>query len=382
MFGNLLSAVQFPTGGGIQGLVYKLTSAIYSGGAVAYGVAIILFTLILRLIMLPLDFGNRYFTKKNSIETAKMKPDMDAAKAQYGSDFRAFSMAQQQIKRKHGYSGTGFMLFMLINLVVTLVVFISVFNALRSISNFNINEQYKELQQVYQDFETKGELETEDFEAAINEKYQETRVSFLWVHNIWRPDSWASKTLSWDQFRSAVAKVQGSVLEGLDNSALIDLKAEYEIIMTPITAENKGWNGILLLVLLAGVITYFSSLLNAWIMKKSTQNQPAPKEAEVGYSMREAKAKTNQQLPTIDPQMMGKIMKLVLPLIMVIFTISSTAALALYIITNSIIMTAVTVGLNYLVDWILKMQKKRKKDDDNIDEKIINPHAKYFKKKR
>lgn len=100
--------------------------------------------------------------------------------------------------------------------------------------------------------------------------------------------------------------------------------------------------------------------------------------------MRDAKNK-NETLPSVDPVMMGKIMKIVLPAMMVFFTLSSTAALAIYIVTNSVVTTVLTFGLTYPVDKLLKYKDNKKAQSGDktpkFDGGIINPHAKYFKTK-
>jgi len=83
--------------------------------------------------------------------------------------------------------------------------------------------------------------------------------------------------------------------------------------------------------------------------------------------------------------MVGKVMLFVMPAIMVFFTMSSTAALAIYIITNSLIATGTTLGMNWPVDKLLAWEEKRRVargDTPETDTGVINPHAKYFKNKR
>ena len=123
---------------------------------------------------------------------------------------------------------------------------------------------------------------------------------------------------------------------------------------------------------------FFSTQVNMAQMQKK-KDAETQKEIEVGYSIRKAKVTGGDPaIPQIDPAAMGKIMKYMLPAIMVIVTFGSTAAFALYIVTGAIIQTSMGYGINYLVDKIIARQEKAQKD--SAPKSVINPHTRYFKK--
>ena len=410
-FNILAGSVKMPEGGNFLGdIILGLLKGVY-GLVGDYGVAILLFTLVLRLIMFPLDFGNKYFTKKNAQKSAEYKPEIDKIAKQYPNDMMARNRAQQEVYRKHGHKQGGFCFFMIINLVVTMAVFLTVFGCLRDTSNFNINRQFVELQAVHAEYDVGGSketlgLESEEFKKEINNVYNDTTIPFLWVKNIWRPDNWASQTMSWSEFKSAVSSVKGNVFESLPKSYFDpedtafegmsdkqlkeereaaravyenDLKAQYAAIFDPIKTKHTGWNGYLILVLLAGATMYFSAVINANVMKKKADEKKAD-EPVVQYSMRNAKEEVDgAAMPQVNPAMMGNVMKIVLPLIMVVFTLTQTAALALYIAFGALVSIGLTFISNAVIDKILAKQEK-KKNPFNKDEVVINPHTKYFKK--
>jgi len=485
---NLISNITFPSSGG-SGMLAPFRSAaisiiqwIYSW-LPSYGVAIIFFVLLLRLAFLPLDFGTKFFTKRNSMRMAAIKPEEEALKEAYAGDPMGYNRARQQLMKKHGYGMTGFCLFTLLNMVIMMMVFISVFQGLGMISNHNVNQQYIELRQVfrhhsdqYNPYDTVGEffanrtefekwkmtehfqeeaqqhiddnslsyttiqaftnsqasfeawkltphflgeaeihrftyvshlstiqdfidceetawqswLEStayEQFQIDIQRRFDETTVGFLWVVNIWRSDNWSSPTHSWSDFRNAISGVDGRVSYQLNAQGMRALETEYRFIFSHIHTD-RNWNGLLLLVVLAGASTFLSSWINMRTMaKKKCAEEEAKKqrEKEAGYSIRDVK---NQKegaaangMPNIDPQVMtGKMMKFMLPSIMIIFTLTTTAALAIYIIAGSIIMTGLTFLVNMAVDKLIAHGEKKKKEA-GPDMTIINPHAKYFKSK-
>jgi len=403
----LNSTTIFPSGSGLTALIFGLVKFLFNlvGN---YGIAIILFTLVLRLIMTPLDFGNKYFTKKNTKKMAELKPQLDNINKIYANDALAKNRAQQDLFRKNGYGQGGFCLFMLINLVLSLVIFLTVFNSLREISNVNINNQFVALQGVYAEYEDSGSLDSAEFAAAVNAKYDEYNIPFLWVKNFWRPDNWASQTMSWSEFQSSVSGTSGSVFKSdayldADSKYLIaaaidsanptatekiaahdayiaDLKSEYEMIFNAINPQHKGWNGLLILIALAAITMYFSTAINMNQMKKKATDKKTSPEI-VRYSMRETRAAPDASaVPEINPMAMGKMMQFLLPVIMIFFTLSTTAALALYITAGAIISTGFTFVNNALADKLLEKQD-RGKGTTGTGKTVINPHTKYFKGK-
>jgi len=368
--------------------VYNIISAMYGGGAVSYGVAIILFTIILKLILLPMDFLNKYFTKKNSNFMQKIKPEEDELKEQYAADPIQLNRARSALYKKHGYKMGGFCLFMFINILVIAMVFFTVFGALRFVADHNIREQARAVQGVYLEFYQTDPIfdrEGQEFIDAINTAYNQHNVGFLWIQNVWVPDvPWSSSsTLSRTLYHRIGTTPEGFTAE---QSAAM-LNSQYDAISAAINpSNNRDWNGLLILIILAGVTSWGSAYVNSKMMLKNRKKDDKPKEPKIEYSMRNTKDRSEVKVPTVDPVMMGRIMKIVLPIIMVYFTMISTAALAIYIIMNSVLSTAILFGLNYPVDKLLAWEEKRKKArgdaPPDVEPGTINPHTKYFKNKR
>ena len=378
---EILATIQIPKGSGIGVLIYGLLGGIYNlvGN---YGFAVILFTLALRLIVLPMDFGNKYFTKKNAAKTAEFRDEDAALKQQFAADPMKYMTARREMWRRNGYNPMGSSLFMIVNLVLTLFIFFTVFSCLGQVSTVNLNYQYEQLAVVYNEHEQDGTLETTDFRAQLNSAYTENNSSFLWVHNIFRPDTWAQKYPTFEEFKKATTDVALPLASDATAEQKENYRSEmYDTIIANLDAKNKnGWNGFFLLVIASAVTMYFSTAVNMAAMQKK-KAADATKPVEVGYSVRHTREnQPDNAIPTIDPAQMGKIMKWVLPVIMVIVTFSSNAAFALYISAGAIIQTSLGFGVNALVDMILKKQEARAKADAP-EHPIINPHSRYFKKR-
>jgi YidC/Oxa1 family membrane protein insertase len=377
MMNLLLARIVFPSDGNwIERIVYKVLEWIMGWGWVSYGFAIIIFTIFIKLVMLPLDFTNRYFTKKNQIMMQKIAPEEKQLRETYANDPMALQRARQELYRKQGVGQGGFCLVMLINLVVTLVVFFSVFSGLRAVASYNIGNQVQELHSVYDSQNSLGGG-NQELVKALNDKYKEHRVSFMWVKNVWRPDTWSSEIMSYDEYVKAVGKYYTTIDE-----------ATYNLIFERIKPEYNGWgplhwNGWLLLVALAGGVTYLSVWLSAAVTKKSAPQKTGTKtEPIISYSLRDAKTQgSNGGQPELDPAQVTKMMQILMPIVMVTFAFTSTAAMSIYIIASSAVSTGLTLLLGSVVDKIIKNQKPKEAKEKDFDPAIINPHAKYFRSK-
>jgi len=428
--GNLIgTGVGFPDTGGIQGFFLSILSWIYNGVGV-YALAIILFVVIIKIVLLPLDFGNRYFQKMNAIKMADMKPEQERLQQQHAGDPVAYNRARQQLMAKHSHGMMGFCLFMLLSVGLSILVFWSVFQALGSMSGFNANRQFIELRGVVQ---TEFQVVSDDIAArrasyqalynsntitaeqlatslnGLNEEfaertseiaedntdaliylYNETRVSFLWIHNMWQSDAfWTRRNLTSDQFYNATRTTQYSVFQNADGEAVSsvqanDIRMQHDAIFGVIDPDRRAVNGWLLLVLLAGVATFGSTyLMQKHQRANAPQKKPEDEEENAGYSIRTAKAQTQgggSARPGFDPQMMGKMMKYMMPALMIVVSLTMTAAMALYIVVSQLMTAGLALAMTPVIDKLVKRSQLKKKSKD-IDEEIINPHAKFFKNK-
>ncbi|MDI9513319.1 MAG: YidC/Oxa1 family membrane protein insertase [Clostridiales bacterium] len=114
-----------------------------------YGLAIILFTILFRTALLPLDLKSKKSTKKMS----ELQPEIEKINQKYKNDAEKRNQKTLELYQKHKVNPLGGCLPMLL----TLPLMFAMFAALRAISD-----------------------------AAIADQIQE---SFLWMKNVWSPDS-------------------------------------------------------------------------------------------------------------------------------------------------------------------------------------------------
>ena len=107
----------------------------FKGSVGSYIWAVILVAIIIRFLFVVLDVINKKTSMKNNVIMAKMKPELDAIQKKYGYDTRLMQQKQSEIYKKYQFGMMGACLPMLINLVLQFVVFLTLWNALRSVPN-------------------------------------------------------------------------------------------------------------------------------------------------------------------------------------------------------------------------------------------------------
>ncbi len=121
----------------------------FKGSVGSYIWAVILVAIIIRFLFVVLDVINKKTSMKNNVIMAKMKPELDAIQKKYGYDTRLMQQKQSEIYKKYQFGMMGACLPMLINLVLQFVVFLTLWNALRSVSEYNIVNKYEDMKNIY-----------------------------------------------------------------------------------------------------------------------------------------------------------------------------------------------------------------------------------------
>ena len=116
---RFLSAVAEPTG------VWEKIIMAFQSGIPNYAWAIIVFTVVLKLILLPLDFLNKYITAKNTKVQNLIQPELAKIQKQYGNNKQILNQKTMELYKKHNYNVTGSCVIMLVNMALTLFIFIT-----------------------------------------------------------------------------------------------------------------------------------------------------------------------------------------------------------------------------------------------------------------
>ena len=376
----------------------------------SYGFMIIVFTICLKIILSPLDFWQKKVSRASTLKQQKLQPEIAKIQKRYANNTQMINQKTMELYKREGYNVVGSCLSMLLNLAITLFIFITLFLGLIGISQDKTYNQYLELETAYnatfnqemreqynltasddnsdvanqlallisnrseearQALIEKGiaEPSAEEIEArarklvysqdiativenaqnSASAKYEEIKDNWLWVDNIWRPDTYVSGFPAFNDFAN-ISNLKAQ-LNG-DDARYNEIQQNFDIITAKIQSTYSSWNGYFILVILAGVVTFLSMTVTQMITtnkKDKTHQQVIP----------------NNQQQQQQNQMNGatKIMKWVMPVIMIIFTISYSAAFALYIVMNSL--------MSFIISLIsLKIIEKLEKNKKNKEDKI------------
>jgi len=344
----------------------------------SYAWTIIIFTIVLKLVLSPIDFLQRYFTNKTSRAQAKLQPELEKLKKRYGQNQTLLYQKQNELYQKSGVGMKGSCIVMLVYMVVTFSVFLTLFSSLQSISGFKINNQYNELSATYhnsynteylQDYlgidlsnyatlsdeektnlitEKEAEKSEEDVAAKKAETqrnaqikvvnhYKEIKDSWLWIRNVWKADKATTKEIStYADFKSATGN--NSVTESEYNTVMKLLLEDYE--------NSNQVNGYYLLSVIVVAVSFFSQ----WLTKRISQ----------------PKSKTGERAKVQQPGF-AKILMFLLPFVMLLFTLRSSACFAIYIITNSVMSTLITPITTVISNKIEDKKEKQRQDAIKVD---------------
>lgn len=356
-----------------------------------YALALIIVTILIKLVMVPFDFVNKYSSKKSSRKQAEMKPELDKVNAKYANDKNMLNQKTMEVYKSHNYNVMGTCVGMLVYLVFTMVIFWTLFGALNNISYYKIGDQFLQVRKEYYsaygidvdeevpiegEVPAEGETPTEGAEEETtsptpfekykliiedttiseetkaeykanaernsNQKYQDTKVSFLWIENIWIADSTTSPVMKYDDF------IKKSGISSSDITA-----EEYNLIMSPIEKGERKVNGYFLLAILAAGLNYLSMQVNTWVSKRKAKKQG------------------------IDPSLMtnngsNKLMSIIMPIIMGIFTLFYNAAFGLYIVAGALVALITSPLVTMFVD-MLEVEAIKKEE---------NRHTAIYSRKR
>lgn len=343
------------------------------GGVASFGWTVVLFTVILRLILSPLDIWQKVISRRNNKAMERMKPQLEALQARYADDKQRLQQEQMALYKKEKYSTMG----MCLPTIVTFVVFFVVFAGFRQMVGYQFAKDYKECVKAYNtsiaeqieankdadyivdngdgkwDIDDVAKTESgADFYAAAkknaqqavyNVYYSEDQVtirSFLWIKNIFVSDNWAQAVPDF-------ATVTGQ--KGMATSKLTGITIdEYNDVMADVLGtggygKDGKWNGLLILPILSIALSFLSTKL----LSGSQAQPPAPPQDAQG----EGAEKAQSQQQTM------KTMQYVMPIMMGVFALFYSGAFALYMFTSSLCAILFQLTFNLIAKLVDKSRE-------------------------
>ena len=298
----------------------------------AWGIAIILFTIMVRLALTPLDIKSRASMRK----TTKLQPQLQALQKKYANDKEKLNAKTAELYKKAHVNPLSSCL----PLLLTWPILIAVFSAMRTVANKELLEQVGQI---------------------LNGQ-QPAMEQFLWIKNLWMPDNlfysampnestlrvistgeWQAWFASLGDSMPALLKELNLTAASFEGSSLgttvqaiidamktVDFYAEGIATIPGYTIPLVNWsvphlyNGFLLLPILSAV----SQVAMTKLMGGGTPQQPA------------AEGQPNT----------GKFMQWFFPLFSLWICLGYSAAFALYWVAGNLVSMGQTFAINKYLD--------------------------------
>lgn len=333
----------------------------------SFGWTVVVFTVILRLILSPLDLWQKIIARKNSKAMQRMKPQLEALNEKYADDKQRLQQEQMALYKKEHYS----MLGMCLPTIATFVVFFVVFAGFRQMVGYQYALDYKssvnafntvvsqEVKPKYGDRNGDGiidltDIDPEDpnaaafrdatiekaqlavYDAYYSEAQKNTR-SWLWIKNIFVSDNWSQAVPNYTTI-TGQSGFATSRLSGVDPS-------EYNMVMGKVLGtggygKDGKWNGLLILPALSILLSFLSTFL----LNKSQAQPPQPQAS--------ANGQPNQANSM-------KMMQWIMPIMMGVFSLLYSGAFALYMFTSSAAAILFQLSFN-LVGKLIDISQEKK----------------------
>ena len=247
-----------------------------------YALTIILFTIVIKLVVMPLNLKSR----RSTMRMSSVQPKMAELQEKYKDDQEKLNQKMQELYRKEGISPMGGCLPM----IISMVILFAMFYALRTFANEQLVTQFLTF---YHHPDMDPSTLTD---------------SFFWIRNLWMPDSPFATYLPdvnslqmvdfdvWNRISSGLAS-SGVIPEALTNANRNEMLAFIEDVVKPFVAsdvyapyvaavpglENLNILGLIRFTIYQEgngwfVLPVLSVLTQILMQKLTMKNQPMPTE--------------------------------------------------------------------------------------------------------
>ena len=358
----------------------------FQGAFGNFGWTILFVTLFVKLIMTPLEFLVKYSSKKQNLVQKKLSPQIAKLKKKFGANQEQIKIQTQALYKREGFKAGVSCIIMAVNMLVTMLVFFTFYSSIKKVASYEMINQYETLEQTYVNEYVSSLREKTGDETIIDEEsanawiqanlsdselpnfqenasinfdakdeaekamlacWDESKASWLWVQNLWVADAPTAPLPTYD-------KLVSSSSDGGYNDyikANID-KDAYTRIANSITENSaRAQNGFFIVTIMVGLLSFLSQ----WISDLHTK-------------LRNKKAQ--KLVKAADPsEKTMKIMKIIMPLMMVGFAFSSSTCFGLYLVASAI----ANIAFGEIVAIIVnKLTKKQQAEVEEVLEKEAN----------
>lgn len=326
----------------------------FNNGILNYAWAVIIFTIVLKVIISPLDFFNRRVSVNNSKLQKVIQPEIKKLEHLYGNNIKVLNQKKAEVYNKHNYNVKGACLTTIVYFVVTILIFTTLLGSLNSIAKFKSQSQFEELACEYYQAENFDEIDMtaeisnpEEANERVSKLYKQIKDSWLWIDNVWQNEApWKNSIMSFDEYRSFnglqfKADIDPETKEVIKSAETkeSEFKAMYEKIMNPLRQTDGKTNGYLIIALCVIVFSVLSQLaMQGKFSKKKNENDT--------------------------PMPGGLLLVVLMPLILVYFTVQYNSVFALYMAVSTAFGFA-TMPIINLISRKIDEKKRLKKEEIN-----------------
>lgn len=356
-----------------------------------YGWTILVLIVLLKLVLSPLDYLIKHTNKKQTLVQQKLAPEMAKLQKKYGDNQQMIQTQQQALYKREKFNVFGSCIVMLVNLVLTMVIFFTLFSSLRTLSSYQAIEQYDSLNNAYitsmtnsygsveeyqaiaqrvakdgVDCLTEAELEKynqalEDASAWVEDAWEVVADNWLWVKNIWVTDGHKSPMPTLDALESMASQSKieeyTQYVNDIKNDETGIKTLNYNNIAAMVETTTGDWNGYYILAILAIGLSTLSQFINELSTKHKNKN---------------AQNIVDQANP--QSKATSWVMKLLIPFTMATFVFTTNAAFGIYVVTNSII----SMLTGFVINAIVKKVFAKKQAE--VDEFLLKEAKRVAKK--
>lgn len=366
------------------------------GGVGNLGWTILLVTILVKAITLPLDFMSKFTQKRQNLIQQKCAPEVAKLQKKFGSDRQRLQVQTNALYKREGLKmGTGCIV-MLVNMVLTMVIFFTFFASLRDMSAYEAITQYEKVESSYtttfynsmideyNDLSTNEEVEiwieqyqneskyleanpgagaddwatfvetnkptvdaiTEKASKAAVDTWNSNKASWLWVKNIWVADATTSPFPNYKELVKMASNANKEYKAYVETNIT---ESNYNGIANLIQSNETKNNGFFILTIIIGITTYATQFIADLHNKLKNKN--------ANLVSKQANPQSNMSM---------KMMQIILPIVMILFALSSSASFGIYLLASNIASIAFGEVVTLIVN---KMTKKKQEEVEAVLEK-------------
>ncbi len=301
-------------------LIGKLLLALYNAIG-DFGWTVVVFAVVLRLILSPLDIWQKISSRKQSRKMERIRPQLEKLQRQYANDPQTLRLKQSELQKKEKIH----MFTSCIPMIITLVLFFFIWDGFRALVSYENEVIIEKLIAIYND--NVGKVSAAELNQLLVEGYD--LHSFLWVKNIFMSDIGTNVIPSYEQFISTI------------NATMPDTTIKYDTLVGPAmefynktgTWDFERWNGYFVLPILSIATSFVTTKL------MQSVNQPIA----TGTAQQQKSQQTTM-----------KVMNYVMPLMLGVFAIMYSAAFALYYFISNVMIALINLTFTLVVKYIEK----------------------------